>query len=288
MGNSCFNIQIGEAIKIFNEQLLEKDDKNTEIDIYTDYCQLYNIGQKGFELFCTLSLLNLEYLYLNKNKISDIKYFENFSAPKLIKLDLSSNLIEKIDVFGKVKYPLESLVLSYNKIKDISVFEKESTLPKLRILQLDNNKLDFNDKKTKNIWSKIQERMNNNKKEDSSSDEDEDDKENGDSIRKLLETIKTLNGKFKTDFCIYDKDLVKRIEKMKIPPEERDNYIKEIKLARSPTIKNKSTFKLKEIENFLKTFIHANTANINYNPILHVQKTTNNDQILHGQNTINN
>ena len=284
MGNSCFNIQIGEAIKIFNEQFLEKDDKNTEIDIYTDYCQLYNIGQKGFELFCTLSLLNIEYLYLNENNIINIKYFQKFEAPKLIKLDLSSNLIEKIDVFGKVKYPLESLVLSYNIIKDISVFEKESTLPKLRILQLDNNKLDFNDEKTKNIWSKIQERMNN-KKEDSSSDEDEDDKENGDSIRKLLETIKTLNDKFKTDFCIYDKDLVKRIEKMKIPPEERNKIIKEIKLVRTPTIKSKSTFKLIKIG---KNFIHSKTANINYNPILHEQNTVNNDPVLHEQNTINN
>ena len=275
MGNSCFNIQIGEAIKIFNEQLLKNDDKNTEINIYTDYCQLYNIGQKGFELFCTLSLLNLEYLYLNENNIINIKYFQKFEAPKLIKLDLSSNLIEKIDVFGKVKYPLESLILSYNIIKDISVFEKESTLPKLRILQLDNNKLDFNDEKTKNIWSKIQERMNN-KKEVSSSDEDEDDKENGDSIRNLLKTIKTLNYKFNTDFCIYDKDLVKRIEKMKIPSEERNKIIKEIKLVRTPTIKNKSTFKLIEIENIIKTYTHSKTANINYNPILHVQNTINN------------
>jgi hypothetical protein len=284
----CSSFKTDEYIKIFNRLLSKNDDKNTEIDINTDYCQLYNIGQKGFELFCHLSLHNIEYLYLNKNKISDIKYFEDFTAPKLIKLELSSNFIEKIDVFEKVNYPLESLDLSNNKIKDISVFEKESTLPKLRILQLDNNKLDFNDEKTKNIWSKIKERMNNNKKEDSSSDEDEDDKENGDSIRNLLKTIKTLNNKFKTDFCIYDKDLVKRSEKMKIPPEERNKIIQEIKLARTPTIKNKSTFKLKEIENFLKTFIHANTANINYNPILHVQKTTNNDQILHGQNTINN
>ena len=281
MGNSCLNIQDRVPIKIFNEQFLENDDKNTEIDIYTDYCQLYNIGQKGFELFCTLSLLNIEYLYLNENNIINIKYFQKFEAPKLIKLDLSSNLIEKIDVFGKVKYPLESLVLSYNIIKDISVFEKESTLPKLRILQLDNNKLDFNDEKTKNIWSKIKERMNNN----SSSDEDEDDKENGDSIRNLLKTIKTLNDKFKTDFCIYDKDLVKRIEKMKIPPEERNKIIKEIKLVRTPTIKSKSTFKLIEIG---KNFIHSKTANINYNPILHEQNTVNNDPVLHEQNTINN
>ena len=200
MGCSSSKPNWDEYIKIFNEKFLEKGDKNTEIDINTDYCQLHNIGQKGFELFCTLSLLNLEYLYLNKNKISDIKYFENFSAPKLIKLDLSSNLIEKIDVFGEVKYPLESLVLSYNKIKDISVFEKESTLPKLRILQLDNNELGFNDEKTKNIWSKIKEKKKKKKKEDSSSDEDENDKENGDSIRNLLKTIKTLNNKFKTDF----------------------------------------------------------------------------------------
>ena len=212
MGCSSFTTNLDKYIKNFNQLLLKNDDKNIEIDINTDYCQLYNIGQKGFELFCHLSLHNIEYLYLNKNKISDIKYFENFSAPKLIKLELSSNYIEKIDVFEKVNYPLESLDLSNNKIKDISVFEKESTLPKLRILLLNNNEFDFYDEKLKNILSKKDKNKKNNEKKDSSSDED--DKDNEDSIQVVLKSIKTLNSKFKTDFCIYDNNLIKRIDKM--------------------------------------------------------------------------
>ena len=254
MGCSSSKPNWDEYIKIFNRLLSKNDDKNTEIDINTDYCQLYNIGQKGFELFCHLSLHNIKYLYLNKNKISDIKYFENFTAPKLIKLELSSNFIEKIDVFEKVNYPLESLDLSNNKIKDISVFEKESTLPKLRILLLNNNKFDFNDEKIKNILSKIDKKMKNNKKEDSSSDEDDKDKDNEESIEILLKSIKTFNNRFKTDFCIYDNNLIKRIEKMKISPEERNKIIKEIKLARTPTIKNNKTIILEEEEEITSDF----------------------------------
>ena len=74
---------------------------------------------------------------------------------------------------------------------------------------------------------------------------------------------------------------------MKIPPEERNKIIKEIKLVRTPTIKNKSTFKLKEKENIIKNLTHAKTAFINYNPILHEQNTINYDPVLHGQNTMN-
>ena len=276
----CSSFKTDEYIKIFNRLLSKNDDKNTEIDINTDYCQLYNIGQKGFKLFCHLSLHNIKYLYLNKNKISDIKYFENFTAPKLIKLELSSNFIEKIDVFEKVNYPLESLDLSNNKIKDISVFEKESTLPKLRILLLNKNKFDFNDEKIKNILSKIDKKMKNNKKEDSSSDEDDKDKDNEESIEILLESIKTFNNRFKTDFCIYDNNLIKRIEKMKISPEERNKIIKEIKLARTPTIKNNKTIILEEEEEI--------TSDINTIKILHSKTIKyDNNHLNNEENTIN-
>ena len=276
----CSSFKTDEYIKIFNRLLSKNDDKNTEIDINTDYCQLYNIGQKGFKLFCHLSLHNIKYLYLNKNKISDIKYFENFTAPKLIKLELSSNFIKKIDVFEKVNYPLESLDLSYNKIKDLSVFEKESTLPKLRILLLNKNKFDFNDEKIKNILSKIDKKMKNNKKEDSSSDEDDKDKDTEESIEILLKSIKTFNNRFKTDFCIYDNNLIKRIEKMKISPEERNKIIKEIKLARTPTIKNNKTIILEEEEEI--------TSDINTIKILHSKTIKyDNNHLNNEENTIN-
>ena len=276
----CSSFKTDEYIKIFNRLLSKNDDKNTEIDINTDYCQLYNIGQKGFKLFCHLSLHNIKYLYLNKNKISDIKYFENFTAPKLIKLELSSNFIKKIDVFEKVNYPLESLDLSYNKIKDLSVFEKESTLPKLRILLLNKNKFDFNDEKIKIILSKIDKKMKNNKKEDSSSDEDDKDKDNEESIEILLKSIKTFNNRFKTDFCIYDNNLIKRIEKMKISPEERNKIIKEIKLARTPTIKNNKTIILEEEEEI--------TSDINTIKILHSKTIKyDNNHLNNEENTIN-
>ena len=280
MGCSSSKPNWDEYIKIYNRLLLKIDDKNTKIDTNSDYCQLYNIGQKGFKLFCHLSLHNIKYLYLNKNKISDIKYFENFTAPKLIKLELSSNFIEKIDVFEKVNYPLESLDLSNNKIKDISVFEKESTLPKLRILLLNNNKFDFNDEKIKNILSKIDKKMKNNKKEDSSSDEDDKDKDNEESIEILLKSIKTFNNRFKTDFCIYDNNLIKRIEKMKISPEERNKIIKEIKLARTPTINNNKTIILEEEEEI--------TSDINTIKILHSKTIKyDNNHLNNEENTIN-
>ena len=122
--------------------------------------------------------------------------------------------------------------------------------------------------------------MKNNKKEDSSSDEDDKDKDNEESIEILLKSIKTFNNRFKTDFCIYDNNLIKRIEKMKISPEERNKIIKEIKLARTPTIKNNKTIILEEEEEI--------TSDINTIKILHSKTIKyDNNHLNNEENTIN-
>ena len=129
MGNSCgICHDLLMSINTFNKKYLKYNINNTEIKMNTDYYILHNLGQEGFISFCQLKLPFIRYLCLSNNNISDITFFKDFQAPNLTKLDLSNNIIIKIDIFEKVSYPLIYLDLSNNKIMDISIFKKESTL----------------------------------------------------------------------------------------------------------------------------------------------------------------
>ena len=201
-------------INIFNKKYVQCDPYNTEIEDSTDYCILHNIGQEGFISFCKLLLPGIQYLCLSKNNISNINFFINFKAPSLVKLDLSYNIIKKIDILGKVSYPLKNLDLSNNKIDDINVFKKESILKNLQFLLLKNNNIDFNDENNKKILSKINERIKKNIKQDSL---DSDESKNSDeSIIEIYKAIKTINDKFKCDLNIFDKNLINRIKKLQV------------------------------------------------------------------------
>lgn len=211
MGCSSDNLLI---IKKFNEKYLECDVYNTEIEENTDYCILHNIGQEGFISFCKLLIPDIQYLCLSKNNISNINFFINFKAPSLVKLDLSDNIIQKIDILGKVSYPLKNLDLSNNKIKDINIFKKESIFKNLQFLLLKNNNIDFNDENNKKILSKINERIKKNIKQDSL---DSDESKNSDeSVIEMYKAIKTINDKFKCDLNIFDKNLINRIKKLQL------------------------------------------------------------------------
>ena len=134
---------------------------NVNLDKKTTECILNNRDLKddGLRDLCKFELPFLEILYLNNNGITTINYFKDFKAPCLIKLDLSNNEIENIDILGSVNLPLEHLDLSFNKISNIDIFQNENTLPKLKACFLHNNNLNYNDEKIKNIISELNERM---------------------------------------------------------------------------------------------------------------------------------
>lgn len=188
-------------INEFNKKYLECDDNNTEIEIDSDKdnCNCYTfhkIGQKGFESFCKLYISSIQILYLSNNDISNIDCLKSFKAPLLLKLDLSHNKIKKINIFEKVNYPiLKSLDLRNNIINDISIFinifkDDSTKLKNIRIIELDNNDLDFNKPINKEILELIKNRMNKNKECPTTPDNSEN------YLVDELKNIKTLNDKY--------------------------------------------------------------------------------------------
>ena len=173
------------SFKEFNRRY-KSDIKNNSTE-----CSLVDIGDEGLELFCRLKFNSLQIIFLNNNNISNIDCFKNLNLPLLIKLDLSYNKIKKIEVFTKVKYPLEELDLRYNIIDDISIFEQKKTLPKLKKLLLSNNDINFKDEKIKLILKNINEKLFRNNSNISSSESNNDD----DNYKDFLKKFKTLISK---------------------------------------------------------------------------------------------
>ena len=192
--------QPGDTGKIdkFNKNYRNNDKDNSAITLGIIFCKLKYIGQIGFNEFCKLKLLQIQILRLGYNQISDIDCFENFEAPQLKALGLECNYIVNIDIFGKVQYPLEELDLRYNKIKDITIFKEDTTLPKLKILLLNNNEYEKDNEDTKKIIEHLNERMKKNDKDSELQSNNDNDYKN------LCKRIKTLNDKFINDQKIND------------------------------------------------------------------------------------
>ena len=205
----------GDTGKIdkFNKNYRNNDKDNSAITLGIIFCKLKYIGQNGFNEFCKLKLLQIQILRLGYNQISDIDCFENFEAPELKALGLECNYIVNIDIFGKVKYPLEELDLRYNKIKDITIFKEDTTLPKLKILLLNNNEYEKDKKKKKKIIEHLNERM---KKNDKDSELQSN---NDNNYKNLWKRILTLDNKFindqKNKIELFDKHTVENLENLK-------------------------------------------------------------------------
>jgi hypothetical protein len=210
-------------IDFFNKNYKIKDTGNSTITLSSKECKLSNIGQKGFEELCKLKLKNIEILYLDHNEISSIECLVNFKSPNLKQLGLECNDIVRIDIFEKVIFPLESLDLRCNYINDVSIFKKDSTLPKLKKLLLNNNKFDINNEEVKYILNNLKIRM---KKKDKDSELDYNDDDN---IKKILSRIKTINDKLikepKDKYKISRKNTINEINNLKIGDEVKKKLI---------------------------------------------------------------
>ena len=123
-----FNTKFKNKIKIkFEEQNLKFSKKY--------------IGNKGFELLSKIKFKQVETLYLNYNKLSNIKDLSKIKLLQLIKLDLSHNNINNINEFEFCNFSkLTDLKLNYNQINNIDILKK-CNLSKLKILYLNHNKI---------------------------------------------------------------------------------------------------------------------------------------------------
>lgn len=200
---------IVEDIKNFNEKYKDMHEDNTILERFSEDITLHHIEQEGFNSLTHIEFDSLINLYLNENNIENIQSLGHFKAPFLKHLDLSYNKIKNIDIFKKVNFPLlADLDLSNNVINNIDIFQEENILKKLKNLFLNNNDIDFENKKVKNIIEKLEERMALNN-EDSCVEYN-----NDETFILSLQKIKTFNYKLKTSFGIYDKDVIKEMRKI--------------------------------------------------------------------------
>ena len=166
-GNNDYNMGIGLFLKYGlndfikqkcnNKNLLDeinkkfhlniKDFNVTEIDLNDKI-----IGNEGLKYICQdMNFQNLKKLYLNGNKITDIKALEKANFEKLEVLDIGLNNIYNINIFEKVNFKeLKELHLNFNKISDINVFAN-AEFEKLEILDLGDNNISNNI----NIFEKV-------------------------------------------------------------------------------------------------------------------------------------
>ena len=150
------------TFKQFNEKFKLSIKANNLKEINIPLC---NIGDEGLKLLSKIEIkvlkrlvleknnitninpledanfMNLEKLFLNNNKISDITVLQKVKFEKLENLNLSDNEIVNINVLEKVNFPLlKKLKLNHNKISDINVFSKVK-FEKLENLYLGNNNI---------------------------------------------------------------------------------------------------------------------------------------------------
>ena len=258
--------KIEDIIRKFNLLYNSKHEDNTEIDSFSEEISLLNIEQEGFISLCSLKLKNLEILYLNNNNIGNIETLENFYAPKLKYLDLSYNKIKNIAIFKKVKFPLEHLDLSNNVINNIDVFIDENILKQLKNILLNNNDFDFNDKNN-NIIKQLYKRasinnselceksdIDNNvdielkkiktvKKEDSLVNLPYNDK----NYEVALQKIKEINNNLKTNFGIYEKDVIFKMKTIKNISQSDESIINDFQIYLSNLKSSVINFKTKPL-----------------------------------------
>lgn len=238
----CIETSVIDKIDSFMQEFGNLDSRNSIISEKMIECTLHEIGQIGFEKFCELKLKYIKVLYLGNNEIANITFLENCDFPHLEKLSLDRNKIKNVDVFEKVKYPLEYLDLTYNMINDISIFAKEKTLPNLKKLLLSENDFNSKDEKTQNILSNIKEKINKNKNSELEYSDDP-------SYQSVIKKINTINDKYINEsqdkIGIFDKNIKQSLHRIKTQNnlneedgKEIDNLIPEItnikKLANSP------------------------------------------------------
>ena len=150
IGNNPFNINIKEI-----------DIKNTSFD----FSSLKKIGltKKIFNddsimIIKCFVFTNLQTLYLSVNDISSLSFVDGLELPSITNFQIHTSLIT--DYYPLVKYKtLEKIVLNNNKISNIDKLEKFfEELQKLKILDLQGNNIDINNKENKEIIKRVRQK----------------------------------------------------------------------------------------------------------------------------------
>ena len=131
-----------KLLKEFNEKY------NTALNGNETTIKLNNKGidDSGIELLSKINFPNVEKIKLRGNKIQKIELIMKITTQKTKKIDLGYNEIYKInglaDENNNLK-GLKELYLNNNMIDDISVFKMENLFPQLKILNICNNRINY-------------------------------------------------------------------------------------------------------------------------------------------------
>ena len=164
MGN-CTECNYTNTINPYNQQPLKiiqanevnvdtvniiKSDENNEkkqIDLTSKLTNEEDLKQ----LLLKKKYPNLEYLNLSRNNLTDLSFLKDLKAPKLKKLDLSFNKIERLDVFMELNFPLEELYIQENDLHYYTALIEAPILQKLKKLKFSvnsNNNNEYDGNKT--------------------------------------------------------------------------------------------------------------------------------------------
>ena len=135
-----------EKQKKLLEEFNEKYKTNLDGSELTIKLNNKNIDDKGFELLSNIKFPRVIKIKLRNNNITNISPLKNLSNNKTKKIDLSFNKINNLDSLEDKNNNLKGLeefYLNNNEIKDISIFGIEGVFPKLEILNVSNNRINY-------------------------------------------------------------------------------------------------------------------------------------------------
>ena len=147
-----------KLLKEFNELYKTTLDGN-EINIELNN---KNIGDSGLKLLSKIKFKRCEKIKLKGNNLKEIEPLVRLCNKKITKIDLSFNNITGLN---SMKDPncdlggLQKLYLNNNKIEDISIFGMKDIFPQLKVLNICNNRINFDLKETQKLLETIKDRL---------------------------------------------------------------------------------------------------------------------------------
>ena len=151
-----------EKQKKLLEEFNEKYQTNLDGNEITIQLNNKNIDDSGFELLSNIRFHRAQKIKLRNNNITKIKPVMEIANKNTKKIDLSFNKISGLDEFKDKDNNLnglEELYLNNNEIEDISVFKIQDLFPELKILNISNNRINYELEDTQKLLKELKERL---------------------------------------------------------------------------------------------------------------------------------
>ena len=150
---------VGEN-KFKKEEIIQNGNKTYNLNFLLNIGLTGNFTKETIYFTLNLNLINLEYLYLNRNNLTSLDILKDFELPNLKSFWAIENQLIDYNGLSKLKYKnkMERINLKDNKIKKIDdLLQFISNFEKLNLLILVNNEIDWD----KPINNKLLEDINN-------------------------------------------------------------------------------------------------------------------------------